>query len=224
MDLKNKYFYSVHSYIYSDFIEKNRLEELKDILLKFEMIFKCGYILPYKDIQQLYGNVSRNKRIQFNNNNMVSVSLHKDNPEEMDILYKKEFDGYVEDAFQSFIYQEPSIVLNESIINELKHYKYHGIYLERLFYEPISLKYMEGISIYPSLLEPFFEKIDINKYEYYARNIKFDIGRDIDIDFLDNLKTLMKKYDIEVPVVSIITGNEYHENNEYRKVLSNLKN
>lgn len=217
MDLKNKCFHSVHSYKYDNYDEIVRQEQLKDILYKFELIFKSGYILPYRYIKRLYGDVSRNKYKRLNRNNMISISLHMDKPEEIDLKYKKECNNDVEDAFESFVFQEPSIVLNENIMNELRHIKYPGIYLERLFLEPISLKYMDGISIRSGMLRPFFEHVDEKEYEKYAKQC--DLIRGVDLDFLDKLRDLLIKYKYDVPIVNLLTGNEYKDNDEYRKIL-----
>ena len=54
--------------------------------------------------------------------------------------------------------------------------------------------------------------------EYYFSNI--NSCRELNLEFLDSLKELMNKYKINVPIVSIINGNEYQDNIEYRKVLS----
>ena len=221
MELRNKCFHSIHSYRYDYTEERIRLEELKDILTKIEMIFKSGYILPYGEIVKIYGKVSINKYTRFNKNDMVSISLHKDSPENVDLEYKEMCNEDYEDAYQSLVFQEPSIVLNKKIMSELKHSKYPSIYLERLFYEPISLKYMEGISILPSSLTPFFEPIPENQYSYYSNIHSY---RELNLEFLDNLKKLMNKYKIDVPLVSITNGNEYKENIQYRKILSKIKN
>jgi len=220
MKLKDKYFHSIHSYRYDCFEERIRLEELKDILMKFEMIFKSGYILPYSEILKLYGEVTKNRYANFNRDDMISISLHKDNPENADLEYKEMCNGDYEDAYQSFVLQEPSIILSHSIMSELKHNKYPVIYLERLFFEPISLKYMEGISIFPSSLTPFFKDIPKQQYEYYSNIHSY---RELNLEFLDSLKELMNKYKINVPIVSIIDGSEYQDNIEYRKVLSKVR-
>lgn len=220
MELRDKCFHSIHSYRYDSFEERIRLEEVKDILMKMEMIFKSGYILPYREIVKLYGNVSRNKSARFNGDDMISISLHKDSPEDVDLEYKEMFNHDYEDAYQSFVFQEPSIVLNNNIMSELKYCKYPCMYLERLFYEPISLKYMEGISIFPDSLTPFFESVPKQQYDYYSN---IHSCRELNLEFFDNLKELMNKYKIDVPIVSITNGNEYQDNIEYRKVLSKNK-
>lgn len=62
MELRDKCFHSIHSYRFdSELEERIRAEELKDILMKMEMIFKSGYILSYNEILKLYGDISRNK-------------------------------------------------------------------------------------------------------------------------------------------------------------------
>lgn len=218
MELRDKCFHSIHSYKFNSEVEERiRLEELRDILKKMELIFKSGYILPYREIIKLYGEVSRNRYVRFNGDDFVSISLHKDSPEKVDLEYKEMCGEDYEDAYQSFIFQEPSIILSNNIMSELKHNKYPGIYLERLFYEPISLKYMEGISILPSSLTPFFESVSESQYDYFSN---INSCRELNLEFLDSLKELMDKYKIDVPIVSVINGNEYQQNIEYRKVLS----
>ena len=194
MELKNKLFHSVHSYLYYSYRDTYRLEQLRDILDKYEMIFKSGYILPYKNIKELYGNtVNRNLLYRLNKDDMVSVSLHEDNPQEIDIKNKEENEE-VENAYESWVYQEPSIILNEDIMKDLSHYKYTGIYLERLFFEPISLKYMEGISIVPY-------NVVLDKEQY--------ISNDLTIEFIKELKELLLNYNYNVPIIDLLTGEEY---------------
>ena len=216
MELKDKYFHSVHSYIETE----DRTLMLEDILDKMEKIFKCGFILPRKDIEKLYGNtISQNKYINLNGNDFVSVSLHSSNSQKIDEEYKKENPNY-EDAFQSFIIQEPSIVLNSTIKKELKFLKCNGIYLERFVAEPIPLKYMDAISVFSiGMIEPFFRDLSNEEYHKCIINSSY---RKITIEYLDKIRELLKKYNYDVPIIDIYQGNEYRENHSYRKYIKTL--
>lgn len=215
MTLNKKLFHSIHSYICQ--LSENdisRDEELEDILYKLECVLKTGYILPYNETLKLYGNtISRNCYLNFNSDHMISLSLHKDNAEQIDIDYKECFSGDVEDAFQEYIIQEPSIVLNESIRSDLKFAKYNGIYLERLCCEPISLKYMEAISVFGSgNLVPFFYKIKQEDYEKYSC---LESPRNVKIEYLYRIKQLLEKYRYNIPIVDICSGKEFKDNSDY---------
>ena len=216
MDLKDKYFHSIHSYLETE--DRNLM--LEDILDKMEKIFKCGFILPRKEITKLYGNtISKNIYSNLNGNDFISVSLHSSNPQILDEEYKNTIPDY-EDAFQSFILQEPSIVLNGAIQKELKFLKCNGIYLERFVAEPIPLKYMDAISVFSiGMIEPFFR--DFSSEEYHKCIIDSSY-RKITIEFLDKIKELLKMYNYNVPIIDICQGNEYKENNSYRKYIKTL--
>lgn len=219
MKLEKKLFHSIHSYAANNLFQYTRREQqLDEILYKFELIFKSGYILAYNDIKKNGSNVSRNKYINLNGDDMISLSLHYKNPEELDYKLKNDLVDDVEDAFQDFILQEPSIVLSENIRTKLKSYKYPGMYLERLFMEPISLKYMEAISVYGlGMLEPFFYQINEQDFKKYVDCVS---PRVLYIEFLDKLKILLNQYGYNIPIVDIISGNVFKENEEYRKVLT----
>ena len=195
---------------------------LDDIIDKIEKILKCGFILPYKDIEEIYGNIiSRNNYVTLNGKDYVSISLHESNPQKIDIEYKEETIDF-ENAFQSFIIQEPSIVLTRSIAKDLKILNYNGIYLERFVTEPIPLEYMCAISVFASgILEPFFKNIPKTEYYNCVNTSSFRI---ITIEYLDKIRELIKKYNYDIPVIDICTGNEYKENTSYRKYVKILKN
>lgn len=216
MDLKDKYFHSIHSYLETE--DRNLM--LEDILDKMEKIFKCGFILPRKEITKLYGNTTtKNKYINLNGDDFISVSLHSSNPQKLDEEYKKTIPDY-EDAFQSFILQEPSIVLKGTIQKELKFLKCNGIYLERFVAEPIPLKYMDAISVFSiGMIAPFFKNLSSEEYHKCIIDLSY---RKITIDFLDKIRELLKKYNYDVPVIDICQGNEYKENDTYRKYIKTL--
>lgn len=219
MELQKKYFHSVHSYLPNIKYDSNeRILELKDILEKYKKILESGYILPYADIIKLYGDsVNRNKRITLNGDKYISLSLHEKNPEVADLKLYKEFDGDIENAFHDFILQEPSIVLNEKIKDELLFLKHPGIYLERLVKEPIPLEYMEAISIFvPCYLQPFFNHTDSIDYEKLSHDTIYRIWP---IEYVDQLLALLNNSNYKVPLVDVISGKEFKDNQEYRKVL-----
>lgn len=217
MKLRDKYFHSVHSYIET----QDRNIMLEDIINKIEKIFICGYILPYKDIKKIYGNtISKNNYFNLNGNDFVSISLHEANPQKLDQDYIKDIPD-CENAFQSFILQEPSIVLKPKITKDLKILKQCGIYLERFVAEPISLEYMCAISVFGlGILEPFFKNLPESEYCKCLNDNSF---RKIEIEYLDRIKELLKKYNYDVPIIDICTGNQYKENKVYRQYVKTLR-
>lgn len=220
MELQKKYFHSVHSYLPNvNFDSAERSLELKDILEKWKKILESGCILPYASIERLYGDsVNRNRCKRLNGEYCVSVSLHKQNPEEMDLKMYREFNGQVEDAFESFVFQEPSIVLSERIKDDLKFLSWPGIYLERLVQGPIPLKYMEAISIFvPEYLQPFFSHTNPNDYERMSRTTFYRMWP---IEYLDQLLDLLNSSNYHVPLVDVLSGEEFKDNKEYRHVLT----
>lgn len=217
MQLNDKCFHSIHSYINTS----NRQVMLQDIIDKMEKIFSCGFILPYKDIEEKYGNIiSRNNSLTLNGRDYVSISLHESNPQKIDIEYKETINDF-ENAFQSFIIQEPSIVLKPSVLEDLTVLKCSGIYLERFVAEPIPLEYMTAISVFASgKIKPFFGNIKENEYDNCSKDSSF---RKITIEYLDQIRELIKKYGYNIPVVDICTGNPYKENEKYRKYVKTSK-
>lgn len=217
MQLNDKCFHSIHSYVTTS----DRQVMLQDIIDKMEKIFSCGFILPYKDIEEKYGNIiSRNNSLTLNGRDYISISLHESNPQKIDTEYEESISDY-ENAFQSFIIQEPSIVLNSSLLKDLKVLKCSGIYLERFVAEPIPLDYMTAISVFASrMLKPFFGNVAENEYDNCLNDSSF---RKITIEYLDQIRGLIKKYGYNIPVVDICTGNPYKENQTYRKYVKTLK-
>ena len=217
MQLNDKCFHSIHSYIKTS----DRQVMLDDIIDKMEKIFSYGFILPYKDIEEKYGNIiSRNNSLTLNGRDYISISLHESNPQNIDIEYKESIIDH-ENAFQSFIIQEPSIVLKSSVLKDLKVLKCSGIYLERFVAEPIPLEYMTAISVFGlGILKPFFGNVPKNEYGNCFNDLSF---RKITIECLDQIRELIKKYGYDVPVVDICTGNSYKENETYRKYVKTLK-
>lgn len=223
MNLLNNYFHSVHSYLPNvSFDSAERALELEDILEKYRKILGLGCILPYADIKKLYGDsVNRNRWKRLNGDNYVSVSLHEKKPEEMDLKMYSEYDGHVENAFEDFVIQEPSIVLSDRIKEELMILDYPGIYLERFVKGPIPLEYMEAISILvPDYLRPFFCHTDPNDYEKLSHDTFYRIWP---IEYIDELLELLSSSNYHVPLVDVLSGEEFKDNKDYRYVLKNNK-
>ena len=214
MELENKYFHGVQSHNYYGNLSERRAKTLADILHKYECIFKCGYILPYQNIKELYGDIKRHPTAHCNGEDRVSISLHENAREPIDIEWLKKYHDPEENAFRLFISQDfynSAIVLNETLKN---HYVLvpKGMYLERQIAEPVSLEYMDAISIFPnSEIAHFFEKgEDLKKHGQYYQD-------DFNVAFLKTMKELLSKYGYNVPIVSIVTGHEYTENKKNQR-------
>ena len=227
MELRSKYFHGVlaHNYYGKLSREESRNQSLKDILYKYECIFKDGYILPYKDIKEKHGGIDRHRVCTCNGEDSVSICLHEKSPEKIDIDFRKkaELKIYEENAFRTFVsegdsYSGPSaIVLNESIKNEYELIR-KGMYLERQVKKPISLKYMDAISIFPnSNIAKYFETgEDLIRHGRYYENT-------FNEEFLYNLRELMKRFGYNVPIVSIVTGHEFINNDELVQAVKSKK-
>lgn len=211
MDLRNKYFHGVQSYMHVSDIRKDREKQLEEILYKFESILKSGYILAYKDIEKLHGKINRNPLARMNGDDRISISLHEKNPELIDYKYlKNHYREEIENAFKMFIFENVAIVLNESIKDNYNIIE-EGIYLERQVDEPISLKYMDAVSILPTYgIEYLFDS-----EEDTVKLGQIHTGYYFDLNFIKRLEELLHKYGYNVPIVSIRTGHVFNENNEY---------
>ena len=109
-----------------------------------------------------------------------------------------------------FIFENVAIVLNESIKDNYTLIE-NGIYLERQIDQPISLKYMDAISILPTYgIEYLFEPQEIT-----AKLGQMFTDYYFDLEFIKSLEELLHKYGYDVPIVSIRTGHVFNENNEY---------
>lgn len=211
MNLQKKYFHAVLPYTHVSDILKDRPQQLKEILYKFECILKSGYILPYKDIEKQHSEIKRHPFARTNGDDRISISLHEKNPEPSDYEYlRNHYRQDIEDAFKMFIFENVAIVLNESIRDNYTLIE-NGIYLERQIDQPISLKYMDAISILPTYgIEYLFEPQEIT-----AKLGQISTSYYFDLEFIKSLEKLLHKYGYDVPIVSIRTGHEFNENNEY---------
>ena len=211
MEFKNKYFHSIHPYKGGE-----RREELEEILYKLECILKSGYILPYKKIKKLYPDISRHPLGRNNEDDKISIALDRNSEEPVDYEYRKKEHRslFFEDAYDMFTLEEPAIVLNEGI-KERYDLIVRGMYLEREVAEPISLDFMDALSI------PVTE--EVKKYFDSSERKEPCVCTELYFNhkFLTNAKKLLASYNRKVPVVSIWTGNEFQPRVRQRKPQGN---
>ena len=219
MELKYKYYHGVRSHNYNGvgtLLERNN-KTLNDILYKYDCILKSGYILPYKDIKNLYDDVTRHPVGRCNGEDRVCISLHGSNPEQFDREHVDKYRFFEENAYSTFVngsLHSTAIVLNEAI-KDCYELIPQGMYLERQVTEPISLEYMDAISILPNeRLIPYFEDED------YLKTHGCLLNDDFNLEFLYRLKSLLEKYGYNVPIISIVTGHEFSESKkEFKKTM-----
>lgn len=219
MKLNDKYFHSIHPYVdpYDD-VQAG----LKMKLMKLDRIFESGAILSNERIKQKYKDTFSHPYKNVNGKCHVSISKYKGAESNRDKEYKKTVSPqHFEDAFESFVLQEPSIVLDSKIKEDLIIHNC-GIYLERLVLNEIPLKYMRAIAVFSyGRIKPFFTKINSDEYEEcYNDNFYKNC---ISLEELDSIRNLLNKYGYNVPIVDIMTGNEYEENLKYREYIASQR-
>ena len=211
MELHDKYFHSIHSYGIS---YEDTLGNIEMRLDKLSRILESGAILCKEKIISRYGSGNFHSNASINGDLFVSISRYQNSGTDYDKQYKEECNSsYFEDAFQDFVLQQFSIVLDSSIEKDLKIYE-GGIYLERQVPREIPLKYMVGISVFDGgELYPFFHSVEEEKFPLFYQNGSscYELSSIID---------LLEKYHCSVPVVSILDGNSYHDNVQYRKFIN----
>ena len=72
MNLQKKYFHGILPYEHTSNIEIGRVDQLTEILHKFESILKSGYILSYKDIENSNSKINRHPLARINGNDRIS--------------------------------------------------------------------------------------------------------------------------------------------------------
>ncbi len=185
---------------------ETRKEGLKEELYKLECILKCGYILPYRYTKKIYPNISRHPYADNNGNTGISICRHDfGKQEEYDEEYLRTYRyRLIEYAFDMFPAEETSIVLNESIKDNLNIVN-EGIYLERIVKEPIPLKYMDAISInVTEEIMPYFPTLE-SKEAGCISDAYFTL------DYLRKVRKLLTQYKYDIPIVSVMTGNEFQD-------------
>lgn len=213
MYLEDKYFHSVKSNCFNT--SGRNMIDLKIVLLKLERIFKERKVLCRSEINKIYPNNHYYSYVNHNKDDLISLSKHikKKNSDDEDERHVIMFD---ENAYEMYPFSNLSLVFNEKLFKECILIK-DGIRIpmEVQVKGNVDLKYLDAISIpvLPSI-EPFFSdsydlevairQCNINPY-YYTQ--------------LEQTIKLMEKYNIDVPIVDIITGNEYRENDNYKRLI-----
>ena len=211
MELTDKYFHSVHSY---DIPYDDTLENIEMRLEKLSRILESGAILCKENIVSRYGSGNFHSNTSINGELFVSISRYQDSGTAYDKQYKEECaPEYFEDAFLDFVLQQFSIILDSSIEKDLKLYE-GGIYLERQILREIPLKYMVGISVFDGgELYPFFHSVAEEKFPLFYQN-GFSCYE------LFSILDLLEQHHYSVPVVSILDGNSYQDNIQYKKFIT----
>lgn len=220
INLEDKLFHSVVTN--GDFFttEKTR----KEInLLKLKRIFLKEKIMCRKSIEDNYQDIPYSSYFSarnYNGNDLVSLVKHISQKDEED-FDKRYVLNNGEDAWQMYPFSHVSLVLNKNLLNENLKYPYGPrISSEIQVKGDISLKYLEAIS-FPGYTElyPFFCQTKI-PYDYYLEAFLKSGGRSY--QELREIITLMNEYNINLPLISIVSGEEYQPNKEYETVLNKL--
>lgn len=215
--LENKLF---HAIVPSEDLLLVQKLEMERILL--QRIFSCNKIMCRNSILQKYGDDASFSRRNYNGNTRVSLAKHisKQNQEDSDCRYVINME--TENAWQMYPFSHIALVLNKALFNENEKYLYGPrIPLEVQVEGDISLKYLEAIS-FPVVngLLPFFEETNYPLSTYLESLVRF--GMD-DFQKLEMILAILFQKKVHVPLVNISTGNEYHDNIEYQRLIRNLK-
>lgn len=186
-----------------------------------ERIFWNYKIMCRNSILQKYDDVSFSRR-NYNGDTRVSLAKHisKQNEEDDDERYV--INQKTENAWQMYPFSHVALVLNPDLFMENEKYLYGPrIPLEVQVEGDVSLKYLEALS-FPVVrgLLPFFEKINYPLSTYLEALKQFGID---DFQRLDMVLDVLFRREVRVPLVSISTGNEYHDNPAYRRLIRKLK-
>ncbi len=216
IDLKDKLFHAIISD--ENLLLSQKLEWEKNTL---ERIFFTKKIMCRNSLRQKWDDNSFSKK-NYNGDLYVSLSKHvsKQNEEDTDERYV--LNQKTENAWQMYPFSHIALVLNAELLKENKKY----VYGPRIPFEiqvegDISLKYLEALS-FPVVngLLPFFETIKQPLSIYLEALDHFGL---YDFWQLEMVLDLLFRKQISVPLVNISTGNEYHNNAEYRKLIRTLK-
>ena len=202
-----------------DLLLSQKLELKKKLLWR---IFSTNKIMCRNSILDGYYEDASFSRKNYNGDSRVSLSKHISMQNEEDNDERYVINRKTENAWQMYPFSHVALVLNQELLKENKKYLYGPrIPFEVQVEGNISLKYLEDVSV-PVVygLRPFFEK---TKYPLstYLESLE-RVGLD-DFRQLEMVLDILFRKEVSVPLVNISTGNEYHENIEYRRLIRNLK-
>jgi len=239
--LDDKLFHAVKSYGFYSLEKYNQIDDeylgRQEILNKLSSIFKTNCILSRKELQKM--NIKNGMYFSSANfsgdDELLSFSRHKSCKTNYEsktyhmfgssdsYYFDKDFGYHLrnfniplsEDAFVDFVSNSISLIFSSDLLEECIRGKYSTIEHEVLFKNKVSLDKLIGISFptwYIELAKPFFgmdePNYDYDKYDYIHYKLLLD------------LLNWMKDNDINVPLVSMETGEEYRENECFAKKLA----
>ena len=216
VSLEDKFFHAIVPS--EDLLLVQIIEEERKILYR---ILETNKIMCRNSILQKYEDVSFSRR-NYNGDTRVSLAKHisKHNKEDEDEYYV--INKKTENAWQMYPFSHVALVLSSELFMENEKYLYGPrIPFEVQVEGDISLKYLEAVS-FPVVkgLLPFFEETKYPLSTYLQALETFGIS---DFQKLEMILDVLFRKEISVPLVNISTGNEYHDNIEYRRLIRNLK-
>lgn len=251
--LEDKLFHAIQSYQEIFNINSNSYEErmaikqeliYNEMLLKLDSILSTGAILSRNELNNRYPNLKITYcNVHFSgDNDTISLAKHKNAPinykkvpekifqgwEHSDYYYDADYDYLIkdfktwksEDAYLTFVTYGVSLVFDNKLLENCIHGKYAVMAHELLFKKEIPLDLLVGLSIpiwdAPLLMPYFLEEEPDDNYFTKKEYVKYD--------FMRSVLELIKKYQLNIPLVALENGEEFRENNDFTRRLENRKN
>lgn len=212
VSLEDKLFHAVVPN--EDLLFSQKIDAEKKLLWR---IFSNYKIMCRNSLFQKYEDASFSRR-NYNGDTHVSLAKHISKKNEEDTDERFVINLKTENAWQMYPFSHIAFVLNQELLNENEKYLYGPrIPFEVQVEGDISLKYLEAVS-FPVVkgLLPFFEKTKYPLSTYLESLEYFGINDFLQLEMV--LDVLFRK-EVSVPLVNISTGNEYHNNIAYRRLI-----